>query len=66
MFFPKNFSLKSKVAIVTGGSRGIGRAIALLLADRGCNIAIISRTISELKETEKEIKKKIGLRRTYF
>lgn len=58
MFFPKNFSLKSKVAIVTGGSRGIGRAIALLLADRGCNIVIISRTISELMETEKEIKKK--------
>ena len=32
--------LKDKVAIVTGGTRGIGRAIALKLADQGANIVI--------------------------
>ena len=32
--------LKDKVAIVTGGTRGIGRAIALKLADHGDNIVI--------------------------
>ena len=30
---------KDKVAIVTGGSRGIGRAVVLMLADNGCNVA---------------------------
>ena len=59
MLFSKgNNSLKGKVAIVTGGGRGIGKSIALLLADYECKVVIFSRTEKELKETEKEIKQK--------
>lgn len=39
-----NLGLKGKRALVTGGSRGNGLAIALALADEGCNIAICSRS----------------------
>ena len=60
MLFSKNKKdvLKNKVAIVTGGGRGIGKAIALALAEHGCNIIITSRTESELKNAEKEIESK--------
>lgn len=48
--------LKGKTAIVTGGSRGIGRAIAIALGAEGSNIVIVSRTIKELRKTAKDIK----------
>jgi len=49
----KNYgSLFGKVAIITGGGRGIGRTIAIEMAKEGAQIAIISRTNGELKETE--------------
>ncbi|WP_417543739.1 3-oxoacyl-[acyl-carrier-protein] reductase [Marinobacter sp.] len=48
--------LKGKVAIVTGGSRGIGRHIALQLAQRGADVAINYRSRqSDADETLKEI-----------
>lgn len=47
------FNLKDKVAVVTGGSRGIGKGIAVGLAEAGANIAIIQRSDNE--ETKKEI-----------
>jgi hypothetical protein len=37
------FSVKDKVAIVTGGSKGIGRAIALALADHGADVVTHTR-----------------------
>lgn len=47
--------LKGKKAIVTGGGRGIGRAIALAMAEAGCDVAIASRTRDELEKTVNEI-----------
>jgi 3-oxoacyl-[acyl-carrier protein] reductase len=50
-----DLGLKGKVAIVTGGSRGIGRSIALGLAAEGCDVAICARGEETLRETEKEL-----------
>ncbi|MGD0352381.1 MAG: glucose 1-dehydrogenase [Dehalococcoidia bacterium] len=55
-----DFSLEGKVALVTGGSRGIGEAIALGLAKAGADVAIASRKLPELEKVTEKI---IGLRR---
>jgi NAD(P)-dependent dehydrogenase (short-subunit alcohol dehydrogenase family) len=47
--------LSGKVAIVTGGGRGIGRAVALALADAGADVAVAARTEAQLVETRDEI-----------
>jgi NAD(P)-dependent dehydrogenase (short-subunit alcohol dehydrogenase family) len=47
--------LQDKVAIITGGGRGIGRAVALGLAAEGCNIVICSRSEAEIDQVAKEI-----------
>jgi 3-oxoacyl-[acyl-carrier protein] reductase len=48
-------SLKGKVAFVTGAGRGIGRAIAIALANEGVHIGLFARTESALKEVASEI-----------
>jgi NAD(P)-dependent dehydrogenase (short-subunit alcohol dehydrogenase family) len=56
MFDASKFSLKGKVAIVTGGGRGIGKGIAQGLAKAGATVAITSRKLNDLEATAAEIK----------
>jgi len=50
-------NFKDKVAVVTGGDRGIGKAIALKLAENGASIVICGTNEETLKETSAEIEK---------
>lgn len=47
--------LKDKVALITGGGRGIGKAVALAYGREGAKLAICARTEAEIEETAKEI-----------
>ncbi len=51
-------SLQGKVALVTGASVGIGRAIALTFADAGADVAIVARTAADLQVVADQIKSK--------
>jgi 3-oxoacyl-[acyl-carrier protein] reductase len=53
-----DLQLKGKTAVVTGASRGIGRAIAELFADEGANVAICARNADQVAEAVAALEKK--------
>lgn len=53
-----DLGLAGKYALVSGGTHGIGRSIALALADEGCNVAVFSRDDKRVEETVRELKNK--------
>ncbi len=58
------FSLTDRVAVVTGASDGIGKAIALGLAEAGAHVVVCSRREEKLKEVKAEMRKtgpKVGV-----
>ncbi len=57
-------NLKGKTALVTGGGRGLGKAVALALAAEGVNVAITGRNENNLKSAVAEIESK-GVKSSY-
>ncbi|MBI4208342.1 MAG: SDR family NAD(P)-dependent oxidoreductase [Deltaproteobacteria bacterium] len=52
--------LQNKLALITGGGSGIGRAVAIAFAQEGADVIICGRTVPTLKETVREISQKVG------
>ena len=55
-----SFDLKGRIALVTGASRGIGRAIAETLAERGAELIVVSRKLENLETVAAGIREKGG------
>lgn len=60
------FDLKGDVAVVTGGSSGLGVQFAKALANQGADIALVARREEKLKNVKKEIEEKYNVRVEYY
>ncbi|PKQ03992.1 MAG: oxidoreductase [Alphaproteobacteria bacterium HGW-Alphaproteobacteria-11] len=49
--------LQDRIAVITGASRGIGRAVALGMAAEGAHVILVARTVGGLEEVDDEIRK---------
>ncbi|MCB2190012.1 MAG: glucose 1-dehydrogenase [Deltaproteobacteria bacterium] len=56
----KQFSMKNKVSLVTGGGRGIGLGVAEVLADAGSDLVLVARSEAQLKDAAGMIEKRYG------
>jgi NAD(P)-dependent dehydrogenase (short-subunit alcohol dehydrogenase family) len=59
---PAKFSLQGKVSLVTGGGRGLGRGIALALAEAGSDLLITARGQEQLAQSAADIASRTGVR----
>ncbi len=57
----KQFELHDRVAIVTGGSKGLGKAMAAGLASAGANLILVSRNQDEVEDAAAEISRDYGV-----
>ena len=57
-----DLKLAGKTALITGGSKGIGRATAEILAGEGCNVIIVSRSADALAAAKSAIAQKSNVR----
>ena len=62
----KLFDLSDRVAIITGGSKGLGQAIAAGFASAGCHVVLISRNASEATIAAEEIASDFGVKTLAF